>query len=553
MYNVRLPKKSLSNIKRAIALLIIALMATLYVVVELRHTPINIDNGSTGLSIDAPPQLTSLYSSISLHRFSPSKDSPTPGGNTNQGASGASPTPSPTLSSSRLGSPLVNIIAGDSQVKISWEPPSQIIFGTEVDQSLDAGNTWATVVKLPPNFTHEAVQGLTNGQNYWFRVRWILVDGTLGLPSPTMVSSPISNPAQPTGLTAIPSDGEIGLSWDPVNDSSITGYEVDESTDGELTWKVISANTGSSGSGYLATGLINGKSYTFRVKALAFGGGFSPYSSSVTAKTGAITPKGFALKYTIKSSQVTLSWEVPSTLPDVQTYQVNVSGDGGINWFPIANTAGGVTSAVVPYVIGGSSYQVIATSGEGATAASEIQLVETNSVADAPATANPTPSAGASGAPNPSTSTHPTPTISPQTTPAKSGGSLPVIPIAIALVVVIGIIVGVAKSRNSKGKKKPSKRRPPKKRKLVKKRTLPPKPTMGAVSKPVLPKKPKKKVKKKPVKKMKKKAVSEEIKIKQATKRKAVKEKAKKKRDKKKGKDSKKKQKKKDKKKGKKD
>lgn len=546
MRRLRVPKSSSKIFKPIVGLLVLAFSLQV-VVFSISDNFTEKRSGATSTHPNSMAQYSNVYSSISIHNTSFYQDgssSSSSPSNSNQGAI-ASPAPSSTTSSSYLGSPLVKVVPGDSQVKISWLSPAKIIFGTEVDESLDAGVNWTPVVKLPPTFTHEAVQNLTNGKNYWFRVRWILVDGTFGIPSPTMVSSPIANPAQPTGLSVIPGDAEAALSWDPpIIDNSITGYEVDASIDSEATWKVIVANTGSSGSGYLATKLVNGKTYGFRVRALAFNGVDSEYSSSATAKIGVIKTKGFALTYLAKPPKITLTWETPADLPDVQTYQVNVSGDGGLNWFPIASTAGGVNTVVVPYVIGGSSYQVLATSGEGNTALSEIQLVETNVVPDAASTPQPRPSTGASGAPSPSSPPTPTQSASPTSSASPSpvtGGSLPIIPIAIGLVVIIGLVLLVVKSRKSKGKKKSVKRKPVK-RKPVKKRVLPPKPTASVGRAPA--KQPKKKTKKKPAKKLKKKVVSEKVKAKKAAKRKVVNEKARKKREKRKSKELKKKQKK---------
>ena len=532
MRRLRIPNSS-SKIFNLIVGLFAIVLSLQVVVLSISDNFTQKRSGTASTRSNSMVQYSNVYSSISIHNTSFYQDG---------SSTSSSPAPSSTASSSYLGSPSVKVVPGDSQVKISWLPPTKIIFGTEVDESLDAGINWVPVVKLPPTFTHEAVQNLTNGQNYWFRVRWILVDGTFGIPSPTMVSSPIANPAQPTGLSVIPGDGEAALSWDPpIIDNSITGYEVDASIDGEATWKVISANTGSSGSGYLATKLVNGKTYGFRIRALAFSGVDSGYSSSATAKIGAIKTKGFALTYIAKPPKITLAWETPADLPDVQTYQVNVSGDGGLNWFPIASTAGGVNTVVVPYVIGGSSYQVLATSGEGNTALSEIQLVETNVVPDATSTAQPGSSTGASGSPSPSSPATPTPSASPTSSASPSpatGGSLPIIPIAVGLVVIIGLVLLVVKSRKSKGKKKPVKRKPvkrkPVKRKPIKKRAFPPKPIAGVGRVPT--KKPKKKIKKKPAKKLKKKVVSEKVKAKKAAKRKVVNEKARKKREKRKSK-----------------
>ena len=373
-----------------------------------------------------------------------------------------------TAATTGLGAPLASVVAGESQALINWVPPASAINGIEIEESIDSGNNWVPVTKLPPTSTHIRIQNLTDGKNYWFRVRWIWPDNSLGIPSATLVAIPIKRPDSPTGLVATASDTQVALSWDQITGKNIIGYDIEQSTDGGSTWKVVNPNTGSSSAGFLINGLNPGTTYTYRIKALGFGGGVSEYSESAVVKIGTTTPGGFPLNYTVVGSKVTLTWETPQDLPDVATYQVNTSGDGGVNWFQVATTQGGINTAVVPYVIGGSTYQVIATSAAGQTSASAIQLIETNAIPDPVSISTP----GASGAtpPNSGGSASPTPASTIPTVLAK-GSSLPIIPIAVVLIgmgIGISILIG-SRNRSKKGgarkrpkpKRKPSKKRNP--------------------------------------------------------------------------------------------
>ena len=288
-----------------------------------------------------------------------------------------------------IGSPNPAAVSGDSQVKISWPAATQAIFGVAVEESRDSGSTWFTAVRLPPTSTHVNLQGLTNGKNYWFRLRWIWLDNSLSIPSPTLVEIPMNTPSAPTGLIATASATQIGLSWDHDLNKFIIGYEIEDSTDGGNSWSVIQLNTGSPSDGYLVNNVKEGTTYTFRIRAFGFGGVESDYSDSAVAKVAKAPSGGFALTSSIQKSKVALKWETPTDLPDIQSYEVRISGDGGVNWFKIATTQGGVNSTDVPYVIGGSTYQVIATSSEGLTSVSQIQLVQTNAISNAPNTITP--------------------------------------------------------------------------------------------------------------------------------------------------------------------
>ena len=375
---------------------------------------------------------------------------------------------------SGLGAPVATVTAGESQALISWAAPGQAINGIDIEESVDSGNNWVSVTKLPPTSTHLRAQNLTDGKNYWFRVRWIWPDNSLGIPSATLVAIPINNPAAPSGLVATASDTQVALSWDQVSDKSVIGYDIEQSTNGGTSWTVVNANTGSSSSGFLINDLTPGTTYSYRIKALAFGGGQSEYSEAAVVKIGTSTPGGFTLNYTIAASRITLTWDTPQDLPDVAKYEVNASGDGGVNWFTVATTQSGVNTAIVPYVIGGSANQVIATSAAGMTSTSTIQTIQTNAIPDPTVSSGSTPSSsGGNGTTGDGSqnSGNNNPTSAP-TIPTGSGksSSSPLMPIVGGLAVIgIGswLIIGF---RNRKNKGRSRKRpKPKKKRKSMKK------------------------------------------------------------------------------------
>lgn len=374
-----------------------------------------------------------------------------------------------------LGAPVASVTAGESQALISWASPGQPINGIDIEESVDSGNNWVSVTKLPPTSSHLRVQSLTDGKNYWFRVRWIWPDNSLGIPSATLVAIPINNPAAPSGLVATASDIQVALSWDQVTGKSVIGYDIEQSINGGTSWTVVNPNTGSSASGFLINNLTPGSTYSYRIRALAFGGGQSEYSEAAVVKIGTSTPGGFILNYKIAASRVTLTWGTPQDLPDVAKYQVNASGDGGVNWFTVATVQGGVNTAVVPYVIGGSAYQVIATSAAGMTSSSAIEIIQTNAIPNPTTTSSSTPSSKGSGGSNVDGSQNSgsdnLPQVS-QTPPTISGkgSTLPIVPIAGGIIVVgVGawFLTGFRNRNNkSKSRKRP---KPKRKRKPIKK------------------------------------------------------------------------------------
>ncbi len=347
--------------------------------------------------------------------------------------------------SAGVGSPNPIASAANSQVKISWAAATQSILGVAVEESLDSGNSWITAVRLPPNSTHVNVQNLVNGKSYWFRLRWIWLDNSLSIPSPTLVEIPINSPNVPTGLVGTASATQIGLSWDRDSNKFIIGYEIDQSIDGGNTWSVIQVNTGSPSSGYLINNVKEGTTYTYRIRALGFGGVESDYSDSAVVKISKAPTGGYGLTYSILNSKVTLKWETPTDLPDIQSYEIRISGDGGVNWFKIATTQGNVNSTTVPYVIGGSTYQVTATSVEGLTSVSQVQLVQTNAISNPQntLTSAPVPNFG-SFAPTTSTPT-------PATTPSSK---LP-LPLILTLIGGVALLAASGIAIRSRRKRSP--------------------------------------------------------------------------------------------------
>ena len=357
--------------------------------------------------------------------------------------------------SAGVGSPNPIATAANSQVKISWAAATQSILGVAVEESLDSGNSWITAVRLPPNSTHVSVQNLINGKSYWFRLRWIWLDNSLSIPSPTLVEIPINSPNVPTGLVGTANATQIGLSWDRDSNKFIIGYEIDQSIDGGNTWLVIQANTGSASSGYLINNAKEGTTYTYRIRALGFGGVESDYSDSAVVKISKAPTGGYGLTYSIVNSKVTLKWETPTDLPDIQSYEVRISGDGGVNWFKIATTQGNVNSTTVPYVIGGSTYQVTATSVEGLTSVSQVQLVQTNAISNPQntLTSAPVPNFG-SFAPTTSTPTSATTPGSNSTGNSPQNSKIP-LPLILTLIGGVALLAATWLAIRSRRKRSP--------------------------------------------------------------------------------------------------
>ncbi len=133
-------------------------------------------------------------------------------------------------------------------------------------------------------------------------------------PAPVTVTIPVEGtPDAPGRLTATAGNQQVTLSWStPANDggSPIARYEYrsQESGSGFTAWTTIPG--GASATSYTVTGLENGTSYTFEVRAVnAVGGGEGTTASATLAESAPGAPAN--LTATGGDEQVALSWGAP--------------------------------------------------------------------------------------------------------------------------------------------------------------------------------------------------------------------------------------------------
>src|SRR5438128_6223397 len=218
--------------------------------------------------------------------------------------------------------------------------------GYKVERSTDGGSTWSTIVSNSGSTaTTYSDIGLMHGTSYTYRVSAINSVGT-GSPSSTASATTLAvAPSPPTGLAATAvSSSQINLSWAPPADnggSPITGYKIERSTDGGITWTALVANTGSAMTTYSDTALTPTTTFTYRVSAIN-AVGTSPPSSTASARTlvAPSTPIGLAAT-TASSSQINLSWTAPADNGGsaITGYMIERSADGGSTWSTIASNS----------------------------------------------------------------------------------------------------------------------------------------------------------------------------------------------------------------------
>jgi hypothetical protein len=129
--------------------------------------------------------------------------------------------------------------AGESQVRLSWDPPARLADGSaitgplvyEVARTPDATTPPTAVGRTAPGETSFVDRGATNDLTYQYTVRAIRTEGantgTSGDSAPiTAIPAKTTPPAPPTDLAAIASRGEVRLSWTPSPAADVAAYVI---------------------------------------------------------------------------------------------------------------------------------------------------------------------------------------------------------------------------------------------------------------------------------------------------------------------------------------
>ena len=255
------------------------------------------------------------------------------------------PSPAPTVP----GAPTdLSATPKSGQVSLSWSAPSSN-GGGSIDHYIVYQN--GTEIAQPTS-TDAVVSGLTNGVSYTFTVAAHNAAGKGSQSSsvsatPVALTTVITVPGSPGGLTAIPGNAQVALSWSaPVSDG---GAAIDH----YVVYRDGTEVQQSTGTSATITGLTNGQSYDFSVAANNSEGTGSR-SSGVSA-TPSITPTvpGIpnGLTATSGNSQVSLTWTAPSNNggANIDYYLVYVNGTVRSDQYP-------TTSAAIAGLTNGQQY-----------------------------------------------------------------------------------------------------------------------------------------------------------------------------------------------------
>ncbi len=254
--------------------------------------------------------------------------------------------------------------AGDAQVVLSWADArsagSTITAWQYRQRHGDGGyGTWSDIAGSGPATRSHTVTGLSNGLDYQFAIRAVTANDQNGFESESGTVTPSTTPPQPASVTATRGDRQVTLSWtagtagEPgtatwAAPTTSWRYRMRTGDGGFATWTDV-ADSGAATTGHTVTGLINGVSYTFEVRAVnAMGAGAAASASA----TPAVVPPAPTLAAEPGDMAVTLSWSSNGDGGSAITgWQVR-TGDGA--WADLAASEANTVS--IPNLDNGTVY-----------------------------------------------------------------------------------------------------------------------------------------------------------------------------------------------------
>ena len=207
---------------------------------------------------------------------------------------------------------------GASEIKLSWTKPDDRgsdITGYDLQQS-DDGNNWhflgGSISAGDLEYVHT---GLSGGTTKHYRIRAVNGNGEGEWSASRSARTDAGGPDAPVLTLTVTGDNQIDLSWTvPANNgSSIRGYWVERSVDGDEPWERLSSNTTTTS--YSDDDLYRGMTRYYRVAAYN-GTGTGPYSDAESATTTgdpatAPEPPTLLRFSAVGRNQVTIAWDPP--------------------------------------------------------------------------------------------------------------------------------------------------------------------------------------------------------------------------------------------------
>jgi len=248
--------------------------------------------------------------------------------------------------------------AGVQSVSLTWLEPrdngGNVILHYEYSSTLAPGE-WISTNSI--DLTYK-ITGLRNGLEYTFWVRAVNSNGAGPISEPYTVLINGQLPGKVESLDAIAGPNQVLLTWSKPSEGSnpILWYEYSISASPDI-WN----STGGNNRSYTVTGLNDGESYTFWVRAVtSVGPGIASEPEQITIQ-GDFPAAVRSLTATRGDRKITLEWLAPLSDPNIPTssidksitrYEYTHDGNPGV-WYSTGNNK---TTVIVSALNSGQTY-----------------------------------------------------------------------------------------------------------------------------------------------------------------------------------------------------
>ncbi len=287
----------------------------------------------------------------------------------------AGPGPSASVTATPFPGPPANLeaTAGVGQATLSWADPGDAaidVYQLRYGEAGGALSSWHDISGSGAATTEHRVTELTNGAAYTFRLR----AKASATPGDSSVATATPYPAAPAGLGTTAGVNQVRLDWHESGDASVTAYQLIYYSGGrpsQPAWNDI-PGSGAGTTDHVVTGLTNGTTYTFEVRAAAG----AVYGDSSVAMDTPVPGAPAGLTGLSRDGSVVLSWDDPGDAA-IDRYQVRHAESGVAlpGWRERHYVAGaGTTEHPVTELTNGTDYtfEVRARAGAVHGAAAEV-------------------------------------------------------------------------------------------------------------------------------------------------------------------------------------
>ncbi len=260
------------------------------------------------------------------------------------------------------------------ELVFSWNAPGDSSRIDGYERRVGSGvpfswGAWEPIVGSDASTVSTTVSGLSDGVEYRVQVRAASAE------YPFVVASDVRRgvpSAAPTGVMAAAGDGKVTLSWDRLDNPRVTGFQYLEISGGG--WVPIPGSNASTTS-HVVTGLTNGVSHRFKLRAVAglATGEVASLSSAVTPVAGAATTP--AAPSNLRTTRwfdrgFEVAWDNPNNA-SITGYQRRIRNVTTTqSWQDWTNVSGSsrATSATVSSLVNGNVYEIQVRAASGSTA-----------------------------------------------------------------------------------------------------------------------------------------------------------------------------------------